>query len=188
MTPNSRLISFIGGKDGPWRAVETRALIGEPLPRIERLRISSDPIEISAETTWILRGATSNARYTTRSEKERLLEKQPMLGRPEATCAVLIPIRKNPAWWELTQEERREIFEQQSHHTQIGLEYLPAIARRLHHCRDLSNAEPFDFLTWFEFAEAHTTEFDKLLEKLRASLEWQYVEREFEVRLIRNNP
>jgi len=46
----------------------------------------------------------------------------------------------------LTQDERRAVFEEQSHHTAIGLKYLPATARRLHHCRDLGTEEPFDFL------------------------------------------
>ena len=41
---------------------------------------------------------------------------RPRLGRPEATCAALIPIKKSAAWWELTQEERRQIFEDKSHH------------------------------------------------------------------------
>ena len=74
------------------------------------------------------------------------------LGRPEATCAALIPIKKSAAWWELTQEERRQIFEDKSHHIAGSLKYLPAIARQLYHCRDLG--EPFDFLTWFEYAPA----------------------------------
>ncbi|HSI13741.1 MAG TPA: chlorite dismutase family protein, partial [Chthoniobacter sp.] len=107
------------------------------------------------------------------------------LGRADADVAVLIPIRKNAKWWAMTQDERRIIFESQSHHTQIGLDYLPAVARRLHHCRDLSEAEPFDFLTWFEFAKADTAEFDKLLARLRASEEWLYVEREVEFRWVR---
>ena len=77
---------------------------------------------------------------------------RPALGRPEATCAALIPIRKSQAWWDLTQEERRQIFEDKSHHIADSLKYLPAIARQLYHCRDLG--EPFDFLTWFEYDPA----------------------------------
>jgi hypothetical protein len=186
MTPNPRLFSFIGGKDGPWKATEIRKIVGDSLAEIDRLHIIADNIASPTAGSWALRGATSNERYVTRAEKEQLLAKQPALGRPEANCAVLISIRKNAAWWAMTQDERREIFEAHSHHTQTGLEYLPAIARRLHHCRDLSVAEPFDFLTWFEFAEEHTEAFDSLLEKLRASAEWQYVDREVEVRLIRD--
>ena len=141
-----------------------------------------------AGAAWVLHGVTSNERYVTRPEKEQLLAKQQGLGRPEADCAVLIPIRKNANWWAMTQDERRKIFEEQSHHTQIGLDYLPSIARRLHHCRDLAAPEPFDFLTWFEFAKKDTAEFDKLLARLRASEEWNYVEREVEIRLTRDNP
>ena len=76
--------------------------------------------------------------------------KQEMLLRPQATRAALIPIRKTAAWWDLAQDERRAIFEEQSRHIGIGMEYLPAVARRLHHSRELG--EPFDFLTWFEYA------------------------------------
>ncbi|WP_189695630.1 chlorite dismutase family protein, partial [Staphylococcus aureus] len=94
----------------------------------------------------------------------------------------LIPIRKNAAWWELTQDERRSVFEQ-SKHVQIGLQYLPAVARKLHHCRDLSENEPFDFLNWFEYAPIHEVEFNRLLSELRASEEWKYVDREVDIRL-----
>jgi hypothetical protein len=63
------------------------------------------------------------------------------------------------------------------------MEYLPQIARRLHHGRDLG--EPFDFLTWFEFAPEHEGLFDELLARLRASEEWRYVSREIDIRLTR---
>jgi hypothetical protein len=59
------------------------------------------------------------------------------------------------------------------------------VARRLHHCRDLGDAEPFDFLTWFEFAPADGIAFDELLRRLRETEEWRYVEREVELRLRR---
>ena len=111
------------------------------------------------------------------------MAKQPALGRPEADCAALIPIRKSDEWWSLSQDQRRTIFEESSHHIAIGLDYLPAIARRLHHSRDLG--EPFDFLTWFEFAPQHAEAFDELLQRLRATEEWRYVEREIDVRLAR---
>lgn len=87
----------------------------------------------------------------------------------------------------MTQDERRAIFENQSHHTATGLKYLPAIARRLHHCRDLPTSEPFDFLTWFEFAERDAKLFDQLLLELRQTEEWKYVEREVEIRLIKSS-
>jgi hypothetical protein len=186
MNHNSRLFTFVGGGEGKWKVTAVRAVTGEAMPAIERLNIVSGNVAPSKGNTWVLRGVTSNERYITRPEKEQLLAKQPALGRPEADCAVLIPIRKSEKWWALTQGERRQVFEAQSHHTQIGLDYLPAIARRLHHCRDLADPEPFDFLTWFEFAKPDTAEFDRLLAKLRASEEWKYVEREVEIRVTRD--
>ena len=45
------------------------------------------------------------------------------------------------------------IFEQRSHHIKDSLAFLPRIARRLYHARDLG--QPFDFITWFEFAPEH---------------------------------
>jgi hypothetical protein len=186
MTTNPRLHSFIGGLEGPWQVTSQQTLIGENLPAIERLSYLPENIApLPANATWILRGVTSNERYVTRPEKEQLLAKQQALGRPEAACGVLIPIKKNDKWWALTQDERRQIFEEQSHHNKIGMDYLPAIARRLHHCRDLTSIEPFDFLTWFEFAEEHTAAFNSLLTRLRSTEEWKYVEREVEVRVTK---
>jgi hypothetical protein len=85
----------------------------------------------------------------------------------------------------LPQDERRRIFEEQSRHVQIGLQYLPAVARRLHHCRDLGESEPFDFLTWFEYSPANEGNFNKLVAELRESPEWKYVDREIDIRLVR---
>lgn len=186
MQASSRLFSFVGGRDGPWEVTASRRVVGEGLAGAERLAIVAGNVALPLEGAgWVLRGVTSNERYVTRAEKEQLVSKSPALGRPEARHGVLIPIRKNAQWWALTQEERRKIFEEDSHHTRTGLEYLPAIARRLHHCRDLGTAEPFDFLTWFEFAEGHADDFDRLLERLRESEEWRYVEREAELRVRR---
>jgi hypothetical protein len=109
---------------------------------------------------------------------------QATLGRAEATRAALIPITKSPQWWSLAQDERRAVFEEQSQHIATSLPYLPAIARRLHHGRDLG--EPFDFLTWFEYAPEHADAFEQLVAVLRASPEWRYVLREVDLRLTRS--
>ena len=110
---------------------------------------------------------------------------RPRSAGTEATRAALIPIKKSQAWWDLTQEERRKIFEDKSHHIAGSLKYLPAIARQLYHCRDLG--EPFDFLTWFEYAPEHAALFEELVAMLRATEEWTYVEREVDVRLARED-
>lgn len=65
-----------------------------------------------------------------------------------------------------------------------GLKYLPAVARRLHHCRDLGEGEPFDFLTWFEYAPSDAAAFEALVAELRATEEWAYVEREVDIRVV----
>ena len=57
--------------------------------------------------------------------------------------------------------------EERSRHIATGLNYLPAVARRLHHSRDLG--ERFDFLTWFEFAPADQAGFGELAAVLRAT-------------------
>jgi len=63
------------------------------------------------------------------------------------------------------------------------MKYLPRIARRLYHSRDLG--EPFDFLTWFEFAPENAQAFDDLVGMLRSREEWSFVDREVEIRLAR---
>ncbi len=179
-------VAFIAGSSGMWRIERITAVTGDALPSAERLAVLEGlkaPTAPDAAGGWVLRGTTSNARYTNRTEIDALATKQEMLLRAGATCAALIPIRKSSTWWELAQDERRAIFEDQSRHIRIGLEYLPAVARRLHHSREL--AEPFDFLTWFEYAPEHAAAFEELVCRLRYTAEWHYVEREVDVRLSR---
>jgi chlorite dismutase len=183
-TPVRRLFRFEAGATGPWIIERVTCLAGDPLAAAARLAVQANQAEL-AGVAWSLRGITSNERYVERHEKAALLGRQEGLDRPASTCAALIPIRKTAAWWALPQDERREIFEAQSRHIGIGMRYLPAVARRLHHCRDLSPTEPFDFLTWFEYAPGDAAAFDELLQALRMSPEWAYVDREIDLRLVR---
>jgi len=187
MELNSRLYSFVGGVTGPWRVISNTTVVGEPLADVERLEIFTGAVpEVPDNAKWVLRGLTSNERYLTRSEKDQLAAIEPTLGRPDATHAALIPIRKTASWWGLAQDERRRIFEESSKHVATGLRYLPAVARRLHHCRDLGENEPFDFLTWFEFAPSDSPAFDELVAELRASEEWTYIDRKIDIRVVRD--
>ena len=184
---NPRLFTFVGGDVGQWAVVDVKAVVGEGLARAQRVNVINGPVAgLPSGARWLLRGVTSNERYANRHEKDQLAAKQPSLGRPDATCAALIPIRKSMRWWSSPQDERRQVFEDRSHHIGTGLKYLPAIARRLHHCRDLGENEPFDFLTWFEYAKAESAAFDELVAELRASEEWTYVDREVDIRLVRD--
>lgn len=177
------LVHFAGGSVGAWGIERIIPVVGDGLPAADRLAVIEAPAGADTRATWLLRGATSNTRYTNRSEVSALSAKQEGLNRPRATLAALIPIRKSESWWALAQDERRAIFEERSRHIAVGLEYLPGVARRLHHSRELG--EPFDFLTWFEFAPEHAVDFDRMLERLRATEEWRYVDREVDIRLKR---
>ena len=180
----NRMFSFVGSSAGSWQVVRMDTIVGVPVEPVTNLEVFNSDFETLPEgSKWRLRGVTSNERYVTRPERDLLTASQASLGRPEATCAALIPITKSASWWELTQDERRAIFETRSHHIEIGAKYLPAIARRLHHCRDLG--EQFDFLTWFEYSPADSERFEELANTLRESEEWRYVEREIDIRLVR---
>lgn len=187
--PSITRVTFVAGATGDWLVQGVRAIVGEPLPMTAALRRLEGASFVeggssgggSAAPVWALRGVRSNERYIERAEKTQLGAVQEGLGRPASRVAALIPLRKTAAWWDLPQDERRAIFEAKSRHIAIGSRFLPAIARRLYHSRDLG--EPFDFLTWFEFAPADAGAFDELLGLLRETEEWRYVDREVEVRL-----
>ena len=186
MQQEPNLVTFAGGDIGIWRVERMQTLRGLPLPSVHRIAvIEGRGSPLSGKKVWSLHGIASEERYVRRAEREMLESRQPPLGRPEATRAALIPIRKSKEWWQLSLAERREIFEEQSHHISIGLGYLPAIARRLLHSKDLG--EPFDFLTWFEYSPAAAGEFEELVAKLRRSREWAHVDREVDIRLGRDS-
>lgn len=182
--PLPLLVTFVAGASGAWRIDRVDKVVGEGLLAAERLAVlEGSEVPAQMETGWVLRGVTSNTRYTNRAETDALVGRQEGLSRPQATRAALIPIRKTEAWWALAQDERRAIFEDQSRHIGVGMEYLPAVARRLYHSRELG--EPFDFLTWFEYAPEHSKSFEELVRRLRGSKEWRYVDREVDIRLSR---
>jgi len=184
--PNPRATTFIGGSQGDWIVTSQRTILGPPVAEVSRVAMLSGHVPADTAAAWILRGVATNDRYTTRDEKRSLVEKQAPIGRPEATGAALILLRKNPEWWAMTQDERRAVLEEQSHHIAIGLRYLPAVARKLLHCRDLETEAPFDFLGFLDFAPDDEAAFDEMLEQLRATREWSFMEREIDIRLVRN--
>ncbi|MES2239366.1 MAG: chlorite dismutase family protein [Bacteroidota bacterium] len=177
------IFDFIGGNSGEWKVRQQQVLKGEPLETVNYLKKNSSSLVQGNEGIWTLKGIVSNLRYTEKVEKEKLVAIQEDLGRPSATFATFIPLRKSADWWNLAQDERRKIMEESSKHTQTGLKYLPAIARKLFHSRDIG--QPFDFLTWFEYAPSDEEAFEELLFALRNSEEWNYVDREVDIRLLR---
>jgi hypothetical protein len=180
--PGVLTVTFLAGAVGDWRIERLSAVVGESLPPAAKLSMIEGEMGRDGGA-WRLRGVASHPRYSTAGELKGLSALSPPLGRSSSTCAALIPIRKSDAWWSMGQDERRAIFEERSRHIAHSIKYLPAVARRLHHSRDLG--EPFDFLTWFEYAPEHAGAFEELVRELRASEEWRYVEREVDVRLVR---
>lgn len=179
----SRIFYFSGGEVGDFRVVSTTSVRGETLPAVARLAVGPDAP--TGPAAFSLLGVTSNDRYVTTAEKRELVARQVPLGRPNTVRGAFIPIKKSAEWWALAQDERRRIFEEDSHHVVVGMRALPQVSRRLHHCRDLGVHAPFDFLTWFDFDPEHTQVFDDLLGALRDTEEWRYVEREVELRVER---
>ena len=175
-------VTFIAGPVGEWRIERLSAVIGEGLPPAARLSMFEGRT-VNEGGAWQLRGVAGHSRYSTTAELKQLAAVSPPLGRPVSTRAAFIPIKKSDSWWSMGQDERRAIFEDSSRHIAKSMKHLPAVARRLHHSRDLG--EPFDFLTWFEYAPEHGSAFEDLVDELRASEEWRYVEREVDVRLAR---
>lgn len=180
-----RLVRFVGGRSGLWRVLSIRPVQGDILPEAERMAVCRGDEPSPFESQWTLSGVISNIRYVERPEQQELMLKQAPLGRSEATLAALIPIRKSAAWWNLTQEERRNVFEKKSHHIAEGIRYLPSVARQLYHSRDIG--EPFDFLTWFEYAPENSEAFEELVRTLRKTEEWRFVDREIDIRLMRES-
>jgi len=177
-------VTFVGGATGDWIVDSVRAVTGDALPLVARIDLRVGALRPAERgIPWVLRGVAGHGRYVERAEQDRLNAKSPLLGRVEATRAALIPIQKSSAWWALSQDERRAIFEGRSRHIADSMAYLPRIARRLYHSRDLG--EPFDFLTWFEFAAEDAQAFEDLVGMLRDREEWSFVDREVDVRLTR---
>jgi len=174
--------AFLGQDSGSWRVRSITPVAGTTLPDAAYVEVVP-ATAVTEPAKWRLEGLISNLRYATRQELSQLRARQQGLGRAQARYAAMIPIKKSAGWWDLAQDERRAIFEETSRHTEIGLAYLPAVARQLYHCRDLS--EPFDFVTWFEFAPEDAPAFDDLVRRLRETEEWRFVEREVDVRLER---
>jgi len=170
---------------GGWAVRSQACVSGEPLPRATGFDIVDGNATATGDgdAAFTLEGVHSHARYAARAEIDRLSDRHSNLGRREASHAALIPVRKSQDWWLMAQDERRHVMEEQSRHISMSLDYLPMISRRLYHSRDLG--EPFDFLTWFEYAPEHEALFDELVDRLRASPEWRYVEREVDFRLVR---
>src|SRR5262249_27369275 len=96
--PAQSLFSFVAGEQGDWHIERMHVICGDGLAAARRLSMVRG-MAGEGDANWVLRGVTSNLRYTTDGERKRLAAQQAGLGRDEARCAALIPIRKTEAWW-----------------------------------------------------------------------------------------
>ena len=80
--------------------------------------------------------------------------------------AIVIPIRKDAAWWLMDQETR---VRQMKEHTDAAIPYLKTIKRKLYHSNGLDD---FDFITYFE--TANLADFNSLILALQQVKENQH--------------
>jgi len=76
-----------------------------------------------------------------------------------STYAIMIPVRKNGEWWNLSKEDRVALMKE---HTIPTVAYLKTVKRKLYHSTGLSDV---DFLTYFETNSLK--EFNELVIALR---------------------
>jgi hypothetical protein len=156
-----------------------------PEPGWELHRIEAET-PISASSAFQIRGVTGTAQYTDPSAPYAAangLRALPVTNEP--IFAVILPLRKTQAWWDLPFEQRKSHFHRDAthpHHTDVGVPYVPKIHRRLFHAREFTR--DYDFVTYFEFRAADEPAFRRLCRELRDTKlnpEWNYIDRDFEI-------
>jgi hypothetical protein len=182
--PNEAQYNYVGASTGPWLVRQMNALRGSALSPVSHLDIVKGPLcRTPTGAAWVLSGLVRNTRYVSREERDlRGVNRMGGQHVDAAPCAALIVVRRSPDWWELGHQARREILESRKVDFTSGLQYLSGVVRRWQHRRDLS--EQFDYVTWFEYEPRDSAAFDDLLAAWRASEEWNYVDRECDVRLV----
>ena len=79
MTKAARLhVCFAGGGTGAWHVERMSAVMGPPLPAVDRVAVREDQnLPVPPGSPWLLRGVTSYERYVQRRERSALVERQP---------------------------------------------------------------------------------------------------------------
>jgi hypothetical protein len=155
------------------------------------LRVEVNAVWSAGTPSPLFRGVVRHQDYTTSADRSTLVGSRTPPALAPDTRAVLIPIRKTSAWWALPANERAAQFQRRPNHpghTEIGAKYIDRIYRKLYHTRYAVETTDHDFLTYFEFEKSHEPAFDELLAKLRdvnVNPEWEYVDREYEIRMRR---
>ena len=107
----------------------------------------ASPLGRHATNTQTLNGLTKTLNYVPAFPDEMKAGlKKPVEPGPKP-YAIVIPIRKDAAWWRLDDASRSR---QMQEHTTASLPYLETVKRKLYHS---SGLDDFDFITYFETAK-----------------------------------
>ncbi|MBS1830233.1 MAG: hypothetical protein JST93_33335 [Acidobacteria bacterium] len=181
----------VEGRITPYEVVSCRAVTG-PAPDIApgspliRVESAMPPAPCGG---LVFQGTVQHQNYTAASQRAELDSIGPIVDRAGLHC-VLVVLHKTDAWYQLPADVRAGYFHRGGVHHQhaaVGAPYVKQIHRRLFHSRYCGGAEapiPYDFVTYFEFPEAHRADFEELLAGLRdteRNPEWAYVDGEFEI-------
>ena len=129
-------------------------------------RLRSTGLGRHLDLVYAISGMTKGLNYA--PDFPELLEKLKAAkyeGDP-STYAIMIPIRKNAEWWNLSKEDRVALMKE---HTIPTVAYLKTVKRKLYHSTGLSDV---DFLTIFE--TNNLGEFNDLMIALRMVREDTY--------------
>ena len=94
--------------------------------------------------TSTFNGMTKKANYVPSFPDETKAALKAPVDAGSKTYAIVIPIRKDAAWWLLNQDTRTRLMKE---HTDAALPYLKTVKRKLYHSNGLDD---FDFITYFE--------------------------------------
>jgi hypothetical protein len=135
-----------------------------------------------------LNGATRVTRYTSaelhKHSYEHAASRQPGHTMPNA---IIVPISKTAAWWQMTPLERQAYFyphtdgsgQRVKGHAVAAEEGVPSVFRRLYHNPDGYQREnEYDFVAYFECRDEDLPVYDRISSALRdeqQNPEWQFV-------------
>jgi chlorite dismutase len=94
--------------------------------------------------TSTFNGMTKKATYVPNFPDETKAALKTPVDPGSKPYAIVIPIRKDAAWWLMSQETRTRLMKE---HTDAALPYLKTVKRKLYHSNGLDDV---DFITYFE--------------------------------------
>lgn len=143
-----------------------------------------------AGTVEVIEGAIQAPQYTSANVAVWAYEQARAHGNGRVMPnAIILPIRKSAAWWNMPELERHQYFYPHhdrrsgrcvAGHAALGRDAAPHIYRRLYHNPlGPGRAGEWDFVTYFECDDDGLPRFDETLEALRdveRNPEWRFVE------------